>query len=196
MFKLPPGKLTGIVPSAGRAYTDARPGGQHGSRPGIYPAATRLRLGPAGMPPVRAYYLSPPARRIASPLAAAGATLFAAVATLVLPRAPESASIWAALVALFPDGAPSAFALAWASLIGCIAGLMAEAVARRQALRPALLAVLATALLSPAALAAPLWPALLAAAGLIATPAPRRLRAANDNPIPAHRTPHPFSLAA
>ena len=100
------------------------------------------------------------------------------------------------LVALFPDSAPSAYALAWASMIGCVAGLTAEAAGRRRALRPALTAAIAAALLSPVALAVPIWPVLLAAAALIATPAPRRLRAANDNPIPAHRIPHPFSLAA
>ena len=148
------------------------------------------------MPPRPAYYLTPARRKpVAAPLAVC-ATLAAAALMLLLPGADETASVWAPLVALFPESAPSCFALACASVVGCVVGLSADAVGQRRALRPALTAALAAALLAPATLAVPLWPALLAAAALIATPAPTRPRAANDNPIPAHRAPHPFSLAA
>ncbi len=142
-----------------------------------------------------AYYLSPPVRRLPHPLLAGLGVVGAALATMALPGA-ESASIWHPVIALAPDAAAACFSLACAIATGCAAGLIAHAIGRREALRPALHAAITTALFAPAALAVPLWPALLAAAGLLALPVRTRLTAANDNPIPAHRQPHPFSLAA
>lgn len=148
------------------------------------------------MVPPPAYIISPRTGRPARPMVAAAATLLAAVTVLAMPRGAESASIWAALVAVFPDGARSAFALGWASMVGCVAGLTADAVGRRRALRPALLAAIVAAVLSPAMLAVPIWPPLLAAAALIAVPEPPRRRAANDNCLPTHVARNPFALAA
>jgi hypothetical protein len=147
------------------------------------------------MPAPLVYYLSPPTRRPPHPLSAGLAVVAAAAAILVLPGA-ESASLWRPIVVAVPTAAAACFALACALAIGCAAGLTAHAVGRRDALRPALHAAITTALFAPAALAVPLWPALLAAAGLIALPVRVRPTPANDNPIPVHRQPHPFSLAA
>ncbi len=147
------------------------------------------------MPRPFAYWISPAGTRpVAAPVAAL-ATAGAALAMLGAPAASESASIWSALAMVAPASVHSLFALSCALLAGIVAWLSAEAFAQRS-LRPALLSALAGALLAPAALAVPLWPPLLAAAALIASPAPPRRRAANDNPIPAHRAAHPFSLAA
>lgn len=147
------------------------------------------------MPAPTAYYISPPSRRPPHPVVAGLGVAGAVLAVLFLPGA-ESASVWRPLTALLPDTAAACFSLACAVATGCAAGLIAHAIGRREALRPALHAAITTALFAPAALAVPLWPALLAAAGLIALPSRTRRKAANDNPIPVHRQPHPFSLAA
>lgn len=141
----------------------------------------------------RAHYISR-SRKPLSAWIAVAATLSAALAVLLLPSAPDSASVWAPLVALFPESARSCFALAVASCIGCIAWQAAEAVAQRRAVRPALTAAIVSALLAP--VAAPLWAALFAAAALLALPAPVRLVAANDNERLADRWVNPFALAA
>lgn len=143
-----------------------------------------------------AYMLSAPLRPKTEPIVAAGSTVLAAVAMLMLPRAAESASIWGVLAQVFPESASAIFSLAWAGTIGCVAGLTAEAFGQREALRPALRTAIVAALLSPVALAAPLWPALLAAAALVAIPVPIRHRAANNNLPAGDRWTNPFSLAA
>ena len=136
-----------------------------------------------------------PRRRVPAPLAVV-ATLSAGLAALALPAGHESASVWALLAAWFPESAQSCFALGWATFCGALGYLAAAAVAQRRLLRPAITAALAATLLSPAALAAPLWAALIAGALLLACPAPPRLRAANDNPAEDDPRAHPFALAA
>lgn len=143
-----------------------------------------------------ACHLTPAGSRRVSGVAAAVATSSAAAVVVLLPTTADGASIWTLATTAFPDSAASWFVLAVATLTGCVVTLGADAVAQRRALRPALTAVVAATLVAPAAVAAPLWPALLAAAALIALPRRDRPRAANDNPVPAHRAPHPFSLAA
>lgn len=145
------------------------------------------------MPAPRAYHLPSPLRPLPHPIAAGCGVAVAGLAMLVLPGA-ESGGLWRPVVTLLPGSAAACFSLATAVAVGCLAGLAAHAIGRREALRPALHAAITTALFAPAALAVPLWPALLAAAGLLAIPAPARRIAANDNP--ARPPANPFALAA
>lgn len=143
---------------------------------------------------VSTYVIGPAGRKRVPPALVVATTLGAALITLSLPRADIGASVWVPLIALFPDSAQSCFALAVASLTGCVAWQAADAVGRRSVLRPALTVILIAVLLTPATISVPLWPGLIAAAALLALPAPVCLDAANDNPAIAPRTP--FSLAA
>lgn len=181
-------------PRTARAYTDTGCAGQLGGG-GLTGSQPRRAHGGGTMPARHAFLTGPVPPRPRPNTALSGVTTaLAALVVVLLPAGAESASLWAPLVALFPDSARSCFALACAASVGVVAGLIAEAVGRRDPVRPALTAALGVALLAPPGLAVPLWPALLAAAGLIACPVRRHLVAANDDAPRPHA--NPFALAA